>query len=125
MPTLYINLEKPIRGCNPTVDLYGRALSDYSEALEKVADRLKIPSLMSFYGDDPDIEESSRRKKPKYTWHDASAGLATIRGLQAHLQSKPKAVSHSAAILEELKGFEAVLVKAEKKNIRWHLAVDF
>lgn len=128
MPSLYIVFEKKIPGADTCVN--GNFLSKHNDELEKMAKRLGVRPLMSFFsaskdevgsllGDDAgslgiDIEEK---------WFAAEEGLRTVKALLENLSSlKLKDVDRVEADLRE---FVGALEQARANGTRWHLAVDY
>jgi hypothetical protein len=130
---LYIVLEKPA-DFDPFVN--GKALSRSEKDLARIAEKLGVKPLMSFFsaapeeandflvdeGIDPD---AIGLKLSPLEWFEASEGLHTIKSLLRHMEHNPGAVKDSAAVTGDLKEFERILAEAEKRKLRWHLAVDY
>jgi hypothetical protein len=132
MPSYYIVLEKKI----PNLDVYvnGNALSRDSDSLEKLAKKIGVPSLLSFFsvspeevnsllGDDGETTKSLGIKAPAKKWFSAKEGLDTVRKLIDHLEKSEQAESKQA--ISNLKEFERVLESANQIGVRWHLAIDY
>jgi hypothetical protein len=132
MPSYYIVLEKKI----PNLDVYvnGNALSRDSDSLEKLAKKIGVISLLSFFsvspdevnsliGDDGETVKSLGIKVPAKKWFSAKEGLSTVRGLINHLEKSEQSGSKQA--ISNLKEFERVLEAANQSGVRWHLAIDY
>jgi hypothetical protein len=128
----FIVLEREVPGLDPLVN--GKAVGRASEtALTKLCTALNVTPLADFVSHDPEelasfLEDAGidpPADLPAEQWFDAATGLATVRALRKHLVDDPKALKNATAILRDLKEFEAVLERAQKANVRWHLAVDF
>lgn len=131
---LYIVLENRQADFDPFVN--GKALSHAEKDLARVAEKLGVKPLMSFFSAAPEeVEafltdesidpETIGMKLQALEWFAASEGLDTIRALLRYLQQNPGAVKDSATAVGDLKEFERVLTEAEKRKLRWHLAVDY
>jgi hypothetical protein len=129
---LYIVLEKAKPGFDAYVD--GRALSRAEEGLRRLAERLGVTPLMSFFSMDPDEMLAEAREfntgvtadtVPAEQWFPASEGLRTVRALIEYIDAHPTTVIGGPEVANELAGFVHVLEEAEKHRIRWHLAVDY
>jgi hypothetical protein len=130
MPSYYIVLEKDI----PSLDVYvnGNAFSGNSDSLEKLAKKIGVTSLLSFFSVSPEevnsllqegeTTESLGIKVPAKKWFNAKDGLNTVKKLISHLEKleAPK----GKQILSNLKEFERVLEAANQAGVRWHLAID-
>lgn len=130
MPAFYIVLEKKIPNTDTSVN--GNFLSKNSDALEKMAKKLGVQTLMSFFSASPDeiaslmeVDVDSIRGNPKYEekWFAAEDGLRTVNALLENLsQSKMDQLDRGEADLRE---FVRFLEFAKSNGIRWHLAVDY
>ena len=58
-------------------------------------------------------------------WFPAAVGLVTVRTLRKHVDTHLDSVPSGHEVANELTGFIHVLEEAEKRGIRWHLAVDY
>jgi hypothetical protein len=131
MPSYYIVLEKKI----PNFDVYvnGSALARDSDSLEKLARKIGVTSLLSFFSASPEevnslleegeTVESLGIKVPAKKWFSAKDGLNTVRNLINHLEKSQQPESKQA--ISNLKEFERVLEAANQSGVRWHLAIDY
>jgi hypothetical protein len=131
MPSYYIVLEKDI----PNFDVYvnGNALAKESDSLEKLAKKIGVTTVLSFFSVSPEevnslLEEgqtieSLGIKVPAKKWFSAKDGLNTVRKLINHLDEleTPK----REQTLSNLKEFERVLEAANQAGVRWHLAIEY
>ena len=132
--SLYIVVE----GEDPGFDIFvnGHALARNEDALEKLAERLKVSPLLEFFSTDQnsmallleqgagDPEWASHLPQPQ--WFSASEGLQTVRVLTQHLEMTPAALgSETQPVLAELSEYEHVLNKTALRGLRWHLAVSW
>jgi hypothetical protein len=102
--------------------------------LDALAREAGVRPLMEFFSQDPEealaaLEEFDAEPPPgglsPEEWFPASEGLATVRGLLAHLAANPGAAANVDALIEDLRQFESVLSQLETAGVRWHLAVDY
>jgi hypothetical protein len=106
---------------------------DDPDALAAVAARLGVPSLLSFLAHPArtrgEIVETGGLVAygHRVAWHDAAAGLHTVRALIEHLsaQEGPRVgTGDRMGILVTLRALEAMVEKARRDGRRWHLAVS-
>jgi len=132
--SLYIVVE----GEDPGFDIFvnGHALARNEDALERLAERLKVSPLLEFFSADENsmallLEQGAgdpewARHLPKPQWFEPAAGLVTVCALMDFLQSSPAALgSETDSALSELREYERVLRKAANHGLRWHLAVSW
>jgi len=132
--SLYIVVE----GEDPGFDIYvnGHALARNEDALERLAERLKVSSLLDFFSADENsmallLEQGAGDPEwanhlPEPQWFEAGTGLATICALIEFLQQSPVALgSETTGVLLELREYERVLRKTAEHGLRWHLAVSW
>jgi hypothetical protein len=127
----FITLDNPSPGFDPFVN--GKAIAREAKRLSKVASSLglKTPDeYVSMSGDDAaslaaEFDLGEDVQVPAEQWFDADEGLAWVGQLQAHHQSKPKAVKDAKAVLADLAEYERVLSEAKSIRAKWHLSVDF
>jgi hypothetical protein len=132
--SLYIVVE----GEDPGFDIFvnGHALARNEDALEHLAESLRVTPLLQFFSADEnsmcllleqgtgDPEWASHLPQPQ--WFDPADGLATVRALMEFLSSTPVSFgSETLPVLGELREYERVLQKAAKYKVRWHLAVSW
>lgn len=82
MPSFYIVLDKEIPGVDAYVN--GSLLSKNNDELERIAKRLKVRSLMSFFSISPEEASSfaeghgvKLKSVPEENWFAADEGLTT------------------------------------------------
>lgn len=132
--SLYIVVE----GEDPGFDIYvnGHALARNEDALELLAERVRVPPLLEYFSADENsmallLEQGAGNPDwlqhlPRAQWFDPSAGLITVCGLVEFLIQNPAGLgSETAAVLSELREYERVLRKAVQRGLRWHLAVSW
>lgn len=129
MPSLYIVLEREL----PGTDIYvnGNFLSKNKDTLEKVAKKLGVATLMSFFSASPDeiaslmeVDVDSVKGNPKYEekWFAAEDGLRTVNSLLGTLSGS--GIGDVDRVEADLREFTKVLELAKSNGIRWHLAID-
>jgi hypothetical protein len=131
---LYIVVE----GEDPGFDIFvnGHALARNEDALERLAERLKVSPLLEFFSADENsmallLEQGAGNPEwaqhlPQPQWFAPANGLITVRALQEFLRVTPTAVgSETGAVVSELREYERVLAKTAQKGLRWHLAVSW
>ena len=132
--SLYIVVE----GEDPGFDIFvnGHALARNEDALERLAERLKVSPLLDFFSADENsmallLEQGAGNPDwahhlPEPQWFGPSTGLVAVRGLLEFLQASPMALgTETAPVVSELKEYERVLRKTEQHGLRWHLAVSW
>jgi hypothetical protein len=132
--SLYIVVE----GEDPGFDIFvnGHALARNEDALERMADRLGVSSLLEFFSADENsmallLEQGGGNPDwvqhlPDPQWFDAANGLVTVCALLEFLEETPAALgSETAQVLSELREYERVLRKTAQRELRWHLAVSW
>ena len=132
--SLYIVVE----GEDPGFDIFvnGRALARNEDALERLAERLKVRPLLEFFSADENsmallLEQGAgnpewARHLPEPQWFAATEGLMTTRALIDFFAANPAALgSETRPVLSELGEYESVLCKAAERGLRWHIAVSW
>lgn len=132
--SLYIVVE----GEDPGFDIFvnGHALARNEDALERLAERLKVSPLLDFFSADENsmallLEQGAgnpdwARHLPEPQWFDAGRGLASVCALLDFFRESPTALgSETASVVSELREYERVLLKAAHYGLRWHLAVSW
>jgi hypothetical protein len=132
--SLYIVVE----GEDPGFDIFvnGHALARNEDALEQLAERLRVPPLLEFFSADENsmalLQEQGAgnpewaRNLPQPQWFNAADGLFTVRVLIGFLLTDPMALgSETSQVLAELREFETVLHKAGLRGLCWNLAVSW
>jgi hypothetical protein len=132
--SLYIVVE----GEDPGFDIFvnGRALARNEDALERLANRLGVSTLLDFFSADENsmallLEQGAGnpewlRHLPAPQWFDPLQGMHTVATLAHFLAETPTALgSETPAVLQELHEYGRVLMKTSDHNLRWHLAVSW
>lgn len=132
--SLYIVVE----GEDPGFDIFvnGHALARNEDALERLAQRLKVCPLLEFFSADENsmallLEQGAGNPEwathlPQPQWFSPTAGLETVCALINFLRESATALgSETAPVLAELCEYERVLRKTERYDLRWHLAVSW
>ena len=119
---LYPVLEDPDIGIDATVD--GKALARAGALLGRLAASAGVTPLEGFISVDSDdygILEDAGIEVPAPSWFSAADGLRTVRAL---LDGVSRGRKSDEALLADLRILEQVLVQAQERNVRWHLAID-
>ena len=119
---LYPVLKTPDSGIDVVVD--GTALSQAVDFLDDAARRVGVTPLRDYVSFDDDaygVFEEAGVEIPAPTWFAASDGLRTVGAL---LEAARHASDVNDALLADLQALEVVLIQADARRIRWHLAVD-
>jgi hypothetical protein len=132
--SLYIVVE----GDDPGFDIFvnGHALARNEDALERLAEYLRISPLLEFFSADENsmallLEQGAGNPEwathlPQPQWFDPASGLITICALIEFLRKSAAALgSETPQVLSELREYERVLRKAAHRELRWHLAVSW
>jgi hypothetical protein len=132
--SLYIVVE----GDDPGFDIFvnGHALARNEDALERLAERLKVNPMLDFFSADENsmallLEQGAgnpewARHLPEPQWFSPHSGLGTVTGLLEFLRGAPTALgSETAAVVAELVEYDRVLRKTAERGLRWHLAVSW
>ena len=131
MPSLYIVVEKKIPGADNYVN--GNSLSKHNDELEKMAKRLGVKPLMSFFSmsneelssleEEYAIDLGKAKRTTADKWFTAEEGLRTVNALLENLTALK--LKDAARVEADLREFVSVLELAGANSIRWHLAVDY
>ena len=126
--SLYIVVE----GEDPGFDIFvnGHALARNEDALDRLADRLKVSPLLDFFSADQNsmallLEQGAGNPEwahhlPEPQWFDAGRGLASVCALLDFLRESPTALgSETAAVVSELREYERVLSKTAQFGLRY------
>jgi hypothetical protein len=132
--SLYIVVE----GEDPGFDIFvnGHALARNEDALERLAERLNVASLLEFFSADENsmallLDQGAENPDwpmplPQPQWYEAADGLRTIRALIDYLVQDTGALSsETQPALSELREYERVLRKTAQHGLRWHVAVSW
>jgi hypothetical protein len=132
--SLYIVVE----GEDPGFDIFvnGHALARNEDALERLAERLKVNPLLDFFSADENsgallLEQGAGNPEwahhlPEPQWFHPAAGLDSVCALLEFLGGAPTALgSETAVVVAELLEYERVLRKTAERGLRWHLAVSW
>jgi hypothetical protein len=132
--SLYIVVE----GEDPGFDTFvnGHALARNEDALERLAERLNVSPLLSFFSSDENsmaqlLEQGAGDPEwalhlPQPQWFTAPDGLITVRAVIDFIAATPAALgSETLSVLLELREYERVLSKTAQRGLRWHLAASW
>lgn len=131
MPSLYIILDKKIPGADIYVN--GNSLSKNSDELERMARRLEVRSLMSFFSvsneelkaltEQYGVDISKGKAASEEKWFAPEEGLRTVNSLLGSLAGSK--LGHDDRVKLELLEFVRVLELAKTNDRRWHLGIDY
>jgi hypothetical protein len=62
---------------------------------------------------------------PPEEWYDADHGIDYAKQMADHIRQNPQAVKNADAVLYDLDSMLTVLAQARKRELKWHLQVDF
>jgi len=122
---LYIALENKIPELDTIID--GKMLNGAEKQLAEVAQRLGVRPLMDFFSTSADEAADLLRDDvagieiSAAEWFSADEGLKTIDALLAEVDASPEL----RAAKDDLLGCQRVVREAQKRGVRWHLAIDF
>jgi hypothetical protein len=132
--SLYIVVE----GEDPGFDIFvnGQYMARNEDALEHLADKLKVRPLLDFFSADENsmallLEQGAGNPRwvgnlPEPQWSNAADGLVTVCALIAFLCAYPTSLgSETQQVLAELREYERVLQKTAQRGLNWHLAVSW
>lgn len=138
LKTMAASLYIVVEGEDPGYDIFvnGRALARNEDALERLANRLGVSTLLDFFSADENsmallLEQGAgnpewARHLPAPQWFDPVDGLRTIATLAQFLEESPTALgSETHDVLQELREYGHVLLKTADHHLRWHLAVSW
>jgi hypothetical protein len=127
-----------VEGEDPGFDIFvnGHALARNEDALEQLARRLEVRSLLDFFSADENsmallLEQGAgnpdwAQHLPQPQWFDGGDGLRTVRAFTDFLAGNPAALgSETPPVLAELREYERVLLKTAQYGLRWHVAVSW
>jgi hypothetical protein len=131
---MYIVVEGEDPGYNIFVN--GRVLARYESAVEKLALELGVKPLLEFFSADENsmallIEEGAGNPDilkclPPPQWYRPEDGLSTLAALVEALAADPHQLgTEGPEVLNELREYQAVLIKTAERHLRWHLAVSW
>ena len=108
----------------------GKSLLYFHRQIDAVAERLGVSPLSGFFSRDPRAIVDYLRQQgvepdmdalPDEEWYEPAEGLATVRGLLAHLRIEPDDVPEPVRIIADLEEIERALAAAAESGVRFHL----
>ena len=128
---LFIVLENVIPNFDSSTN--GKALSKAEPTLRRIALDAGVKHLLDFYGasDEETAQEiygeslDADLTKFKAKWYAADEGLKTVYVLLKYIEENDNFIKNEVAIVRELKELEHILLEAKKRNVKWHLEVDY
>ncbi len=138
LKSMAVSMYIVVEGEDPGFDIFvnGQALARNEDALEQLAERLKVSPLLEFFSADENsmsllLEQGAGNPEwashlPQPQWFNPSDGLLTARTLIDFLATAPTALgSETQAVVFELREYERVLRKTAQHGLQWHLAVSW
>lgn len=138
LKSMAVSMYIVVEGEDPGFDIFvnGQALARNEDALEQLAERLKVSPLLEFFSADENsmsllLEQGAGNPEwashlPQPQWFNPSDGLLTVRTLIDFLAAAPAALgSETQAVVFELREYERVLRKTAQHGLQWHLAVSW
>lgn len=130
---LCLVVQEPVAGLDLSV--CGKALGRVpDQTIDELCDALGVTSLVAFTSQNPGeladimgeevIDVDGDDEIPAEEWFAAGDGLVTVRALISHLSERPSLLPESAAVIDDLTGFERILAALAEKQVQWHLAID-
>ncbi len=122
---LYIALEEKLPDVDTMID--GKMLSKAEKDLARAAERLGVRPLMEFFSTSADEaadllgDDVAGIDIAAPQWFSAEEGLKTVDALLGEAERSPQL----GVAKEDLLGCQRVLREAQKRGVRWHLAIDF
>jgi hypothetical protein len=102
----------------------GTALSsaaDILDGLARDAGVMPLSHFISLADDDYGILDEAGIEPPVAEWFSTAQGLETVRALLDAVRKLPDA---DDAVISDLSALEQVLVEADARGAKWHLAAD-
>lgn len=100
----------------------GKMLTQQLGAVNKVANTLGLKQFEDYAFQDlsefggPDLEPE---------WFGATEGVKWASAILQQLRDDPGAVKDVEAVIEDLEEYVRVFKEAEKRDLKWHLELDF
>jgi hypothetical protein len=137
LPCMSVSMYIVVEGDDPGYNIFvnGRMLARHEDAISQLATSLGVAALIEYFSADANamaslVQEGHGNERlltqlPPPQWFDAADGLRTVNALVAALEEdSTRAGAEGALVLAELREFETVLEKTERRGLRWHLAVS-
>lgn len=116
----YIVLSSEDPGFDPFVD--GKALTRRLRSVNKIARKLGLKKLEEFAFHDlsdfggPELEPE---------WFDPKDGTVWVDSVIKHIRENAGAIKDSDSVVADLEAFGRVFENAEKRELKWHLTLDY
>lgn len=128
---ILVSLEKEIPGESEAYrkSATGKALARELERIDFAARKCKVTQPSALLSENPaaliaEMEAQgfnpSKMRIPPEQWFPATEGLATVRGLIAHVGANLNDFKQPNPILRDLKAAEILLAAAQAGNVRFH-----
>jgi len=116
----FIVLDQEDPGFDSFVD--GKMLTQQLEAVNRIADKLGLKRFEDYAFQDLS-EFGGPESEPE--WFEASEGIEWSSALLQQLRDDPNDVKDIEAVIEDLQDYVRIFKEAEKRNLKWHLELDF
>lgn len=100
----------------------GKMLTQQLEAVNEVADKLGLKRFEDYAFQDLS-EFGGPESEPE--WFGASEGVKWASMILQQLRDDPGATKNIEAVIEDLEDYVRVFEEAEKRDLKWHLELDF
>ena len=109
---------------DPEVDSFvdGKMLTKQLKAVNKVANKLGLRKFEDYAYQDLS-EFGGPESDPE--WFGATEGINWASAIIQHLRDHPEDVKDIEAVIEDLEDYVRVFTEAEKRDLKWHLELDF
>ena len=101
------------------------AMSAESKKLPREAEEMIGELEQEFAELEQDLHEMKGAGLPDEQWFSPSAGLETVRGLLAYVETNQSQFKNVSSLVADLKEVEHYLAIAEKERVRFHMTPDF
>jgi len=100
----------------------GKMLTQQLEAVNKVADKLGLKQF-----EDYAFQDLSEFGGPQLEteWFGATEGVEWASAILQELRDDPGVVKDIGAVIEDLEEYVRVFKEAQKRDLKWHLELDF
>lgn len=107
----------------------GKSLAHHLEALDNVAQQLKLRPLSDMISFNPadleDFLDDVTQSAIEETWFVAADGLATVHALTTFVKANPDQFDQAPQLLEDLTHLTQFLQLAEQNDAGFHFSLDF
>ena len=128
-----IVLDKDVAGVDPR-DIDGRALAAERHTLDAIAHEVDLPGLCEFvafsHAEAEALAEDMKFDAPTTgsasgRWFACASAIPVVRAILGSLRDEPEEVYEPQAVVDALKGLQAVLEAADAAGARFRLSLDY